>query len=443
MRIFITVQFFVYYSICFAQQINLNGIITIHNSEYKNGKIEYVSNAEIIAAFSTPSTSDNNGNFSLEFVGVEGGTSVNVNVEKYGYEVVNKRALQDVVISRRLPLKVFLAPTGELAKAQTELYNVSVKALTARHDALIKALQKEGAERRATMAVLEDKLGKTIADRFEAEQLLNEQLVATKKRLPAFAKELALVNLDFASDMYRKAYEFFKQGEIEKAIETLDEAVLDKEAVSAFADLEILKKDINELDSIRMIERQILDTTIASIVLKSEAHTNKEEFQDAIDIYKNTLLKIKRTEYNDQGKLAQIYGNLAENYQKMGVFEKELYYRLKQLNIREAMQEQAPEALLKEYERISQLYLSEHDLGKVIFYEQKIYEILKTIPAVDAVELQRVKSDLVDLLQQYGEKLQQQNNLTEALKIYNEVLLLEPSNKQVKRTVRKLKKSYQ
>jgi len=293
------------------------------------------------------------------------------------------------------------------------------------------------------MAVLEDKLGKTIADRFEAEQLLNEQLVATKKRLPAFAKELALVNLDFASDMYRKAYEFFKQGEIEKAIETLDEAVLDKEAVSAFADLEILKKDINELDSIRMIERQILDTTIASIVLKSEAHTNKEEFQDAIDIYKNTLLKIKRTEYNDQGKLAQIYGNLAENYQKMGVFEKELYYRLKQLNIREAMQEQAPEALLKEYERISQLYLSEHDLGKVIFYEQKIYEILKTIPAVDAVELQRVKSDLVDLLQQYGEKLQQQNNLTEALKIYNEVLLLEPSNKQVKRTVRKLKKSYQ
>ena len=51
--------------------------------------------------------------------------------------------------------------------------------------------------------------------------------------------------------MYRQAYEYFKAGEIEKAIETLDEAILDKQARESIAAIQQLKLDISITDTIQ------------------------------------------------------------------------------------------------------------------------------------------------------------------------------------------------
>ena len=191
----LTLYFQCLFLFSFSQIVTLSGVVTIHNSGYNTGNIQYISNAQIIGDFATPTTSDNKGKFNLVFIGVDRGKSIDIKIEKYGLEVVNKRDLQDVVIGRKTPLRVYLAPEGQIDKARAELYRVSLEALTARHDLLIARLREEGDESRTVIVELENKLNRVIDSRFEAEKLLKDQLEATKKRLPEFSKKLASVNL--------------------------------------------------------------------------------------------------------------------------------------------------------------------------------------------------------------------------------------------------------
>lgn len=86
-----------------AQQIPLDGQVSIHNSEYNTGKMAYVKGTYLQADFTAPAESDDQGSFTLEFVGIKRGTTVNVQVEKAGFELVNKREMQDVVVGKSDP----------------------------------------------------------------------------------------------------------------------------------------------------------------------------------------------------------------------------------------------------------------------------------------------------------------------------------------------------
>lgn len=123
-----------------AQMIVLDGQVSILNSGYRTGTIEYVSNAVVTASFAAPASTDVAGRFALAFVAKDSGVSVGIAVEKAGLEVVNGRELQDVVVGRQLPLRVYLADSAELARVQAELYDVSIRALTAEKDALVARL---------------------------------------------------------------------------------------------------------------------------------------------------------------------------------------------------------------------------------------------------------------------------------------------------------------
>ena len=203
---------------CTAQQIQLKGNVAVHNSKYETGKVIYVEDAYIKALFTKPANTDVQGNFTLEFVGIDPGTSLHLELEKQGFEVVNTRDLEDVVLSRTLPIRIYVAKKGKLAKAQTELYNISKKALYAKKDALITRLRADSAQSKVAIKELEIRFGKQLTNRLEAENLLTAKLEAMQKRLPEFAQELAATNLDNASKLYLNAYEYFKQGDIEKVI---------------------------------------------------------------------------------------------------------------------------------------------------------------------------------------------------------------------------------
>lgn len=137
----------------YPQQLTLKGQVSVHNSKYDTGTIEFVQNASIMAPFTKPATTDINGNFQLVFVDLDHGTSISLQAEKYGLEVVNQHDLLQVIISRKLPLRIYVTTKGKLAEAQTELYNISKKALFARKDALIARLSKDSEE--STMAIAE------------------------------------------------------------------------------------------------------------------------------------------------------------------------------------------------------------------------------------------------------------------------------------------------
>ncbi len=213
-------------TVIWSQQTKLTGIVSVHNSKYETGATQYVKDAYVTAPFTKSANTDESGTFALAFVGIEGGTSIKLQVEKQGLEIVNLRDLEDVVIGRTSPVRIFLTEKGKLAQVQTELYNISKKALFAKKDTLITKLHADIKESNTAIAELEKQFHKKLANRFEAENLLNEKIEAMQKRLPEFAQELAERNLDFASDLYIKAYELFKKGNIEQAIKTLDNETL-------------------------------------------------------------------------------------------------------------------------------------------------------------------------------------------------------------------------
>ena len=113
-----------------AQEIALKGQVSIHNSKYRTGTIDLVQNAFVQADSAGSVNTDVNGNFKLIFSGISIGTSVTIKIEKAGLEIVNQNDLQDVVLGRRIPLKVYLAPKGQIAKARVELYRISIQTLT-------------------------------------------------------------------------------------------------------------------------------------------------------------------------------------------------------------------------------------------------------------------------------------------------------------------------
>ncbi|MCB0100227.1 MAG: hypothetical protein KDE46_31060, partial [Caldilineaceae bacterium] len=58
-----------------AQRITLEGRVSILNSEYHTGKIEYVEGALVSAPYATTEATNKKGIFKLEFAAVDGGNS--------------------------------------------------------------------------------------------------------------------------------------------------------------------------------------------------------------------------------------------------------------------------------------------------------------------------------------------------------------------------------
>ncbi|GJM33849.1 MAG: hypothetical protein DHS20C18_28500 [Saprospiraceae bacterium] len=422
-----------------AQQISLIGQVSIHNSKYNTGQIEYVKDVYVSAPFTNPDDTDDNGTFNLVFVGISEGTSVKLNIEKAGLEVVNKRDIQDVVIGRRTPVKIYLAVKGQLAKAQTELYNISLKTITTRHDRIISELRKQGRQSETTIAELEQKLNRTIANRDEAEDLLNEQLESLKKRLPGIALELASVNLDFASKMYRQAYEYFKVGEIEKAIETLDESKLDAEAMDVVNNIENLDTSIINLEDAKLSEEQRMSVTIKKYHLKAISFLDAEQYLDAIEQYEPALALLEKNKKGRHQQLANVYWETADVYQKLGASQKALQYQQKSVEVNEAFFGENHRELLPYYQTLSMAFYQNDDLNNAINYSSKAFETSKTINAFPSLELDAAKARLAELHEIRGSKYQAQEEYADAITDFQRALELQPFRKDLKKAIKKLK----
>lgn len=278
-----------FFSLGFSQQINLTGQVSIHNSRYETGEIEYVQDAFIQAPFAGGTNSDSEGLFRLTFQGITAGETIRLRVEKDGLEIINRKEMNEVVLGRLQPVQIYLAPKGKLAQAQVELYNISRGALLQRHNQQIALLRKANAQSDSLIQALQQKLNTEISNRFEAEELLNQQLQDVQRRLPEMARKLATVNLDFVSDMYREAYEYLSKGKIELAIETLDEAVLDEEARLIVERITIYRTGLDSLELAEELNLSALSTLVQSQVLQARILAEEEKHEEAAERYQEAL----------------------------------------------------------------------------------------------------------------------------------------------------------
>ncbi|MEM9931740.1 MAG: hypothetical protein AAF840_18185, partial [Bacteroidota bacterium] len=319
--------------VCWAQQIDLQGQVYILNSLYQTGQIKYVEGAAIQAAFAGETRSDADGQFGLTFSGLENGSLVDLTVEKAGLEVVNERDVLNVVLGRKQPLKIFLAPQGELAQRQTELYEVSLAALTAKQDALIASLRAGGVESTRTIEELEQQLNRELEHRYEAENIIREQLEATKERLPEMVKRLAEVNLDFASAIYRSAYEAYLAGDISRALDLLDEEQLSATADVIVAALSGIQEGQQDFQLAVEAELEKASQVYESYALKADAYELIFDYQNAAEVRQKGVALLEAVKEGEDLELADAYGALALVLERSGQYYDALETQLKATSI--------------------------------------------------------------------------------------------------------------
>jgi len=266
-----------------GQQNSIWGRVYVHNSKTHTGEFQFLSNVEVLAPQSSGSISDSEGYFELNFVGLATGESVWVKAEKPDWEVVNLRALRRVAVGQLAECKVYMAPEGEIDLARVELMEISLESLRKRYRAILKRLHGEATEAQKVIQELEAKLNLKIADRLEAETLLNLQLARLEARIPYLAKELAQKNLDFASESYLRAYRQFEQGEVEQAIDILERANLDAISEGVPKELEALEEDLQTLQAAIRAEEEITILLGESYCLSGISHLETGNVSDGLN----------------------------------------------------------------------------------------------------------------------------------------------------------------
>jgi uncharacterized protein YgiM (DUF1202 family) len=211
----------------FAQEFQINGQVSILNSRVENGSLKYAREVIIRTELSPDRITDLNGRFQLNFTKQFPNSRIDLMLEKEGYEVVNKHVLKDIQISENPVIHVFLVKKVELEKKKRELLKFSQILIKERMDSIFKLLNAETKYKDIALESLENCFGKNISDEIEANLFLNQSIKEIKIELPILVHQMATVNYDFATDLYKDAMNLFHEKQLDKAIEILDEKKLD------------------------------------------------------------------------------------------------------------------------------------------------------------------------------------------------------------------------
>ncbi len=281
-----------------AQQVDLDGTVSIHNSGYHTNKVQFLENVLISAPFSKPGVSDAHGHFKLTVVGIPTGTNLKLSVEKQGYEIVNSKMLEHVVLGSKAQVHVFLIEKGGLIAAQLELLNISKAALYQRRDSIIQVLRSDQIESEKMIKSLEERFQQEITNREVAEQLLNSRIYELEKQLPAFTLKLAQQNLDYASDIYIAAYEYFLEGDIEKVIQLLNNKTLSEITQNAKEQLNKGNELKEQGEEIKRKAIQQLEENIRNYELRAEMFLLRFDYEKAIEAYDSILYIMEQNEFD-------------------------------------------------------------------------------------------------------------------------------------------------
>ncbi|MBC7777971.1 MAG: hypothetical protein H7246_21230 [Phycisphaerae bacterium] len=222
----------------YLQQSKLNGVVTIHNSEFETGKKVYVSNVIVSTHKSTASMSDAAGRWLLVLIDTYMGDPISLNVTKKGYEVVNIEDLKTFAGQKSL-VEINMAPIGYIADAKRKYYSIArtgaEKSLIMRLDTMKGEISKL---KKQPKIINEEKI-KSLEQEIAS---LNDQRNKIDDYSRELAEKFAKINLDDTSELYQKAFILFEKGDLDGAINLLKSSKLDEESKSLLIKLNLLKR---------------------------------------------------------------------------------------------------------------------------------------------------------------------------------------------------------
>lgn len=347
-----------------TNEVILTGQVLLLNS----GK-QPVPNAIIGADVSSPTTSDANGEFRLIFPESFIGESVFLLIEKEGYEVVNAKELDNVILTNRNPIQIILAPKGEIQNTQRRFSYIAQQALYEKYEVPMNQLRSNPEE---TMKTLSEKYGREIKNKAEARKLLNSEFELAKKRLPEIARNLSRVNLDDASESYIKAYEAFQVGKIDSAM-----YYLDREDTESGIDL--LREDIIRIENAIFDSELQVEREISALILRAETYASLSDYTSAINTSREVLkayqqidIRVRKNE-----KHSDFLSQFGEYFYKAGIYDSAIFYLDIALVLQDDLRDQ--EGLGQTHGVLALVYLEKGDPQKAMVHQSESDRYLQAI----------------------------------------------------------------
>lgn len=239
-------------------QSTQSGFVKEYNERLEKTPLNLV---EISISNAASTVSDDNGNFILQFRTLKPGDKVNVRrIEKLGYEIFNKEALEQWFISREnRPFTIVMCKSEKFKRIRDNYSRVS----SASYE---KQLKKEEAKLAA-----ERKSGKLKEEDYQkALKKLNDDYDRQLDNLDNYIDHFARIDLSELSSTEAEIIELVQRGEIEKAIHLYEQQNLEEKYKHQVIVSQKAKAAIDTLTLIRQQSSVSRDSIFISIKRKNE-----------------------------------------------------------------------------------------------------------------------------------------------------------------------------
>lgn len=296
-----------------------------------------------------PTATDSLGLFTIEFPGKRPGETVQLIIQKEGFEVVNDIQLETAVPidPDAKPVAVLICMLGNREEMARRYYRLkSAEAIEENYRKRVLELEK--AQKASSHEMVE----------------LREQRDQALSAAEKTAEELAKTKLDQASELYRTAMRSFLEGKTDQALKALDEEKLRDLVTSARGRKEEAEKEIEEATQAWLLKAQLFTTqfqfeeaekafwtaieaspeSFAANFAYARFSQDLNRYQQAQKTYERCLELARRSEKDaDTALTLNNLGNLDAKRNRMDLARKEYDEALK---IRRALAQKNPETYL-------------------------------------------------------------------------------------------------
>lgn len=236
------------------------GIVVLQNSGKKT-----LGQVSIISEGGVATTSDNQGRFELYLPGYMSGQKITIQeIKKSGYEVVNKKMVEQWTYAPAKEYRVDMCLKADLEKSIARYYEIGKSNCYDRYKRSMELLEKEKKQAKLDEEKYRQKRSKMLNELQHAEDLLDY-----------YAERFACINIDYLEVLDRKALEYVDSGNFTEAI-----ALYEKE--------QFVRKYIDKNEQRQLLDEE-LEGMIPSLQMMADILTfagGKENYEKAGHILK-------------------------------------------------------------------------------------------------------------------------------------------------------------
>lgn len=392
--------------------------------------------------------SDRNGNFRLEFLTLKPGERINVRrIEKEGYEIFNKDALEQWNLNPTAPFMIVMCRSNMFKQLKDTYYKNSGERYARQYrkaqDELKRLKEQNKIQQKEYIEQLE-----------QLEQEYGRQL----ENLDNYVDRFARIDLSEISPVEQEIIELVQAGKIDEAIAKYEELnakekLLDGiskrkevgEAISTLTEVDrnlaadndtlyaVVERQIQTLqlggaennDKIRRLYCDIADADTTNIDWLIDTGNFLYEYaadhQAALGYFRKALASAEAQHGPRSEEVAKVMNNLGVVCNDLGEFSNALDYLQRALEIRAAVHGEENNLTATTYQNLGNTYLDSGDPNKALEYFQKALDINQKVLESDDPALAVSYNDLGNVFYSLGDYGKALEYLEKALEIQTKI----------------------